>query len=402
MPAEAPTRAGRGARESTDYEHAPFVNRFLDTVLHHPDFHVTGPKVGYRNRMTYALRNEGQAFGEHPLAVPEVNALALWMHRWVQEESAVAALAPNTYDEMTVKLTRRQRLMLTLSIVLPEDAALRQRWLETELPMLGEKLCAAFPTLSSAAYWVPARHAAPKGTSAVGFRAPPGPFSEYPYTVFVGEQKLVEEIPTGEHGLLPYFISHGTFSEINHYMEDRIVPTIMELCRRPLGECGSLPGVLDGNEVELLVTGRDTNSVSLGLGRTRGPWHAIHAVSHCHLVANDCVQNQRGLYPDLGGIYTAQQCDKSVTHELIASLQTQRPIVAVLSSGRHGLRPAVIEALRSKPNVVRVVYDSCNPASLRRDMARFMGGKSGFVLEDFRSFDFFASTPCVHSPVPLC
>ena len=320
----------------------------------------------------------------------------MWMHSWVQEKSTVAALSPLTYDEMTVKLTRRQRLMLTLSIVLPEDAALRHSWLEVELPLLAEQLRAAFPALGSAAYWVPAMHVAPKGTSAIGFRAPPGPFSKYPYTVFVGEQKLVEEIPTGECGALPYFISHGTFSEINHYMEDHIVPTIMDFCRRPLGVCGSLPGVLDGDQVELLVTGRDTNSVSLGLGRTRGPWHAIHAVSHCHLVADDCAHNQRELYPDLDGRYTAQQCDKGVTHELIASLQTQRPMVAVLSSGRHGLRPAVIEALRAKPNIVRVVYDSCNPVSLRRDMARFIGGESGFVLENFRSFDFFASTPYVH------
>jgi hypothetical protein len=45
-------RAGRGARESMDYEHAPFVNRFVDSVLRHAEFHVAGPQVGYRNRMT--------------------------------------------------------------------------------------------------------------------------------------------------------------------------------------------------------------------------------------------------------------------------------------------------------------------------------------------------------------
>jgi hypothetical protein len=50
--AAAARHAGRGARESTDYEHAPFVNRFVDSVLRHPDFHVTGPQLGYRNRMT--------------------------------------------------------------------------------------------------------------------------------------------------------------------------------------------------------------------------------------------------------------------------------------------------------------------------------------------------------------
>ena len=56
MAMEAPTRPGRGARESTDYEHAPFVNRFIDAVLRHPKFHTTGPQFGYRNRMTYVLR----------------------------------------------------------------------------------------------------------------------------------------------------------------------------------------------------------------------------------------------------------------------------------------------------------------------------------------------------------
>ena len=57
--------------------------------------------------------------------------------------------------------------------------------------------------------------------------------------------------------------------------------------------------------------------------------------------------------------------------------------------------------MRAKPNLVRVILDSCNPVSLRRDLARLLGGgtgpddddRGGFVLEQFRSFDFFAGTP---------
>ena len=384
--------AGRGARESVDYEHAPMVNRLVDSVLHHEHFFTSGPQHGYRNRMTYALRDDGSAFGDHPLAAPEVEALAEWMHQWVRGESAAAKLAPCLYDEMTVKLTRRRQLMLTLSVVLPEgDQALCRRWCAEELPLLAAALLAAFPAVGSAAYWVPGRHAAPQGTSALGFRAPPGPFSEYPYTVFLGEQKLTEEIPApAPHGSLPYFISHGTFSEINHFMEDRIFPAVAGFVRQPLGACGSLAGTLDG-KVDLLVTGRDTNALSLGLGRVCGPWAAIHAVSHCHLVADDCAHNQHDFFPDLQG-YRPQQCDKKDMGAWIGGLPDERPIVAVCSSGRHGLRPAMIEALRAKKNIVRIVYDSCNPVSLRKDLARFMGGDSGFVLEDFRSFDFFAST----------
>ena len=57
--------AGRGARESVDHEHAPLVDRLVDAVLRHPQLHEPGPQQGYRNRMTYTLRDDGQPFGTH-------------------------------------------------------------------------------------------------------------------------------------------------------------------------------------------------------------------------------------------------------------------------------------------------------------------------------------------------
>ena len=57
--------------------------------------HERGPRGRARHLYVHAVR-------EHPLAVPEVNALAEWMHRWVQEESAVAELVELTACEILV------------------------------------------------------------------------------------------------------------------------------------------------------------------------------------------------------------------------------------------------------------------------------------------------------------
>ena len=373
MPSAAGT--GRGARESADAEASPFVERLVDQVLYHPQMHVPheGPRsnsgggIAYRNRMTYSLRT-GEPFGTHPLAVPEVNALAQWVHDWVRGSDCSAP--PGLYDEMTVKLTRRGQLMLTLAIVRPVDEAAHEKWAADELPLLARKLRAAAPALASAAYWT-------CGRGLRGFRAPVGPFAEFPYTVFLGAQRLIEEVPIPPpSGALPYFLSHGTFSEINHSMEARIFPTVAAWCRRPVpvppvpGSGGppaaAASAALRLHDAELLVTGRDTNALALGLGTFCGPWAEIHAVSHCHLVVDDVRHNQREMYANLP--LRPQQCDKARTAALIRQLgrpttrsssggrgvgasasastsadtSTWRPLVVVSSAGRHGLRADII------------------------------------------------------------
>lgn len=492
-----PPGCGRGSRISADVEPCAFVDELVDAAILHPAIHRPASSAqGYRNRMTYTLRQgadslagqgsrssghcaapvpgssdaEGveeelrQFSALHPLARPEVNALAVWVLRWVRAESRL----PELYDEMTVKLTRRAQLMLTLAIALPppsspsppspsaagaeaESDRVRERLEAEDLRRLAAALRQHWPSVASAGYWLCARE--------LGYRAPRGPFTPGcppPYSIFLGTERVVEEVPPVRPGRppLPYAISHGTFSEINHAMESLIFPTVAGWCRRPLqppwdsssslltppplrgsphhrrrqlsknaaeevddGRDAAAAAAAGGGDkmaarggatLDLLVTGRDTNALSLGLGLVAGPWGRIHAVSHCHLVVNDCAFNARQpMYAELP--LQPLQVDKAATAAFITGLSSppgcdgaaddghhgRRPVVVVSSAGRHGLRPEIIAAMRRQPRIVRVVYDSCNPVSLRRDLARFLSGgeDGGFCLEDMRSFDFFPSTP---------
>ena len=69
----------------------------------------------------------------------------------------------------------------------------------------------------------------------------------------------------------------------------------------------------------------------------------------------------------------------------------------LLNPPRGGLAPEVSEALRSHP-VPRVLYVSCNPATLARDLGRL---GSGYRIRRVRGFDLFPQTPHVESVVTL-
>ena len=64
--------------------------------------------------------------------------------------------------------------------------------------------------------------------------------------------------------------------------------------------------------------------------------------------------------------------------------------VVVLDPPRQGLAPEVIESLVDR-DPRRIVYLSCDPATLARDLKRF--GEHGFVLTRVEGFDLFPQTP---------
>jgi 23S rRNA (uracil1939-C5)-methyltransferase len=69
----------------------------------------------------------------------------------------------------------------------------------------------------------------------------------------------------------------------------------------------------------------------------------------------------------------------------------------LLNPPRGGLDAAVTEALRRSP-VPRVLYVSCNPATLARDIGRL---GEGYRIRRVRGFDLFPQTPHVESVVTL-
>jgi 23S rRNA (uracil1939-C5)-methyltransferase len=74
------------------------------------------------------------------------------------------------------------------------------------------------------------------------------------------------------------------------------------------------------------------------------------------------------------------------------------PDVVVVDPPRAGLHPRVVTALGGlRPG--RLVYVSCNPASLARDLASF--SQAGYMLERVRPFDLFPHTPHIECVATL-
>lgn len=139
---------------------------------------------------------------------------------------------------------------------------------------------------------------------------------------------------------------------------------------------------------ELLALGRDINAMVLSFNHA-ATFATTHALTHCPLVHADAVVNFAA-HPEWDIRLT--RCEKEAMGAAIAALPTGLRVAAALTSGRHGLKESLIVALRAKESVVQVIYNSCNPVSLKRDMLKFMTGPDGFIVADFHSFDFFPGT----------
>jgi 23S rRNA (uracil1939-C5)-methyltransferase len=75
-----------------------------------------------------------------------------------------------------------------------------------------------------------------------------------------------------------------------------------------------------------------------------------------------------------------------------AAYEPFAPDVVVVDPPRAGLHPRVIERI-AELAPARVVYVSCNPATMARDLAHF--GKHGYATTRVRPFDMFPHTPHV-------
>ena len=88
--------------------------------------------------------------------------------------------------------------------------------------------------------------------------------------------------------------------------------------------------------------------------------------------------------------FVAAPVERALSHELPADL-------VVLNPPRRGLDRRVVEALLERPPS-RLIYVSCDPATLARDLER-LGGE--FELDECRAFDMFAQTAHVETVVTL-
>ncbi|MEA3332689.1 MAG: methyltransferase [Pseudomonadota bacterium] len=63
----------------------------------------------------------------------------------------------------------------------------------------------------------------------------------------------------------------------------------------------------------------------------------------------------------------------------------------VVDPPRNGLQPVIIEKM-VKSRATQLIYISCNPATLARDLARLKSFDNGFTLDSLKAYDMYAGT----------
>jgi 23S rRNA (uracil1939-C5)-methyltransferase len=170
------------------------------------------------------------------------------------------------------------------------------------------------------------------------------------------------------HGL-DFEVSSNTFLQTNSRQAERLYQAVLE------------EAALEGTERVLdLYCGAGT--ITLLLARQAAEAVGIE-------VSEDAVLEARA-NAKRNGITNAQFHAGEARKILREWEATWRPDVVVVDPPRAGLHARVVSAVATmQPG--RLVYVSCNPASLARDLSQFQ--EAGFILERVRPFDLFPHTP---------
>jgi 23S rRNA (uracil1939-C5)-methyltransferase len=94
----------------------------------------------------------------------------------------------------------------------------------------------------------------------------------------------------------------------------------------------------------------------------------------------------------LNGIGNFAVCE-GTAEEWLPEILQREPAVVVLDPPRRGVDPGIVSELVDDP-VPRIIYLSCNPTTLARDLKGFL---AGYDLVDVRVYDFFPHTPHIET-----
>jgi len=199
-------------------------------------------------------------------------------------------------------------------------------------------------------------------------------------------------------GNLPYIIGADTFCEVNHEVEklqfDQKIEWINMHKRKYQG------GII-------LCSGRDINSWGLGFGtmldhpQGKKVFAEVVVVQHCPLVQRDALVNYARHEDKLKCTILHLQKEEmanGVANALEAAIGRQDrhhldiPVVIVASGGRKGLNPSYIKMMKETRAIQCILYNSCSTKSLEKDMTDLMDGRNGYIIDEFRSYDFFGGT----------
>ncbi|HEU4371638.1 MAG TPA: 23S rRNA (uracil(1939)-C(5))-methyltransferase RlmD [Methylomirabilota bacterium] len=206
----------------------------------------------------------------------------------------------------------------------------------------------------------------------------------------VNDKKASVAIGTEEHLLLgrdhiteslsgvTFEISASSFFQTNSVQAERLFAIVAEAC------------ALDGGETVLdLYSG--TGAISLLLARRTGH---VYGVELSAAAVADAVRNARA-----NGIDNCTFLAGEVRHVLPALMRDGvRAAVVVADPPRAGFHPKALAALAALAPA-RIVYVSCNPATLARDVGDLARG--GYRLEWVQPVDMFPQTPHIEAVARL-
>jgi 23S rRNA (uracil1939-C5)-methyltransferase len=178
-------------------------------------------------------------------------------------------------------------------------------------------------------------------------------------------------------------ISPGVFAQGNAYLLDALASGVVRAaCRTYPGTGGGAPAVLASSLVELF-SGAGLLTLPLARRFDRVVAMESHPAAVCDLRFNLRTAGLKGIEV----IHTRVERG-------LRTLRGERPDVVVLDPPRTGLASSAAEDLAALA-APRIVYLSCDPATLARDAAKLR--LSGYQLVHVEGFDLFPQTPHVEA-----
>jgi 23S rRNA (uracil1939-C5)-methyltransferase len=191
--------------------------------------------------------------------------------------------------------------------------------------------------------------------------------------LLLGRDHITEELSG-----VRFQVSAGSFFQTNTVQAERLFAIAAEAC------------ALDGSETVLdLYSG--TGAITLLLAR-----HArhVHGIELSAAAVADATRNARA-----NGIDNVTFLAGEVRHVLPALAHDGiRPSVVVADPPRAGFHPKALTALAGMAPA-RIVYVSCNPATLARDVGDL--ARQGYRLEWVQPVDMFPQTPHIEAVARL-
>ncbi len=179
-----------------------------------------------------------------------------------------------------------------------------------------------------------------------------------------GKDEVTEEIAG-----LRFRISPNSFFQVNVVQAEKLYRKALEYAN-------------PGKDDVIVDAYCGTGTISLFLARAGGKVYGIESVPEA---IEDAKKNA-----ELNGITNAEFICDTVEDGLAALLDKGiKPDIIVLDPPRKGCEPSAIEAIL-KSGAKRVVYVSCNPATLARDAAMLAEG--GYTAEAVTPVDMFPNT----------